>query len=174
MCCKLTHSHTTAVGGHPDDHVLLCWDHEAINKSGPVSWKFFRAKPSKILRRAIHYVVRYSATLSFVIRIFILNSGINRKQRPAVGKVAALSANGTVQPATKPPNRAWGCVKFDSYSFEVIEGGDEQELEEKGCILRNGGISTSVSRGSISTLRITRGKYLTQHSNVYRRFILLR
>jgi len=81
--------------------------------------------------------------------ILILNSGINHSQRPAVVKVAALSANDTVKPATKPSNRARGFVKFDSYSSEVMEGGDEHELEEKCYILRNGGISTSVSWGSI-------------------------
>jgi hypothetical protein len=76
--------------------------------------------------------------------ILILNSGINHRQRTAAGKLAALSANDTVKPATKSSNRAWGFVKFDSYSFELMEGGDEQELEEKGYILRNCAISTSV------------------------------
>jgi len=81
--------------------------------------------------------------------ILILNSGIYHRQRPAVVRVTALRTNDTVKPATKPSNRGRGFVKFDSYFFEVMEGGDEHELEEKCYILRNGGISTSVSRGSI-------------------------
>ena len=71
-----------------------------------------------------------------------------------------------MKPATKPSNRAWGFVKFDSYSFEVMEGGDEQELEEIFYILQNGGISTPLSRGRISTLRITHGTYLTRGTAV--------
>jgi hypothetical protein len=86
--------------------------------------------------------------------ILILNSGINHRQRPAVDKDAALPANDTVKSATKPSNKAWGFVKFDLYSFEVMEGGNEHELKEKCYILRNGGMSTSVSRGGIATLII--------------------
>jgi hypothetical protein len=55
---------------------------------------------------------------------------MNHRQRPAVRKVAALSANDSVKPATKLSNRAQGFVKFQSNSFEVMEGGDEQKLEE--------------------------------------------
>ena len=48
----------------------------------------------------------------------------------AVNKCIISYQNNTVKPATEPSNRAWGFVKFNSYSFEMMEGGDEQELEE--------------------------------------------
>ena len=74
-----------------------------------------------------------------------------------------------MKPATKPSNRAWGFVKFDSHSFEVMEGDDEQELEEKCYILRNGGISTRVGTLIVATIYLQ----LIQNRYMFRSFTVL-
>jgi hypothetical protein len=151
MCSQLAHCNTTSVGGHPHDHGLLCWDHEAINLSGPVSWNFPRPKPSQILRHIIPYVLCCSVPFSFVVMLLVLNSGIDHTQRSAVGQVAASSVNGTVKSATKPPDKGQGSVKFHSNFFEVMKG---------VTLWGRTDFSTSVSRVTTSTQGITHGACL--------------
>jgi hypothetical protein len=70
-------------------------EHEAINQSGQLSWRFLRAKSSQILRHTIHYVVGYSGPrcstryLSLVhVTILERNASIDHTQCRRVGEVA--------------------------------------------------------------------------------------